>query len=141
MKKLLALILIVVLAVPASALAADQDPIVGSWYMYYEKSLSPEFADLFQNSDFVVCVYIFTEDGSIVCTESDITGKSGNPIISAAGKWSNENGEYSYSIVGLGTGKALIDEESILVQLQNSNLYMKFRKLIPFDFYADYVTK
>lgn len=138
MKKLITVTLILALLLPAAALAEDPDPIVGAWYLYFDSNVMPEFVQNF-GYDFVVCVYLFMKDGTILTTETDILNGSSQPMFGAAGKWSKEAKDYKYSIVGLGEGKLFIDDERINLQLNATNTYMQLRKLYPFNPYQDYL--
>ena len=42
MKKILSLILILSLIIPVFATAAERDPIIGCWYLYFDKESVPE---------------------------------------------------------------------------------------------------
>ena len=135
MKKLIAAILIMALLLPAAALAAD--PIVGSWYMLYDKTLVPELADSFQNYDLIVSVYSFMEDGTIIGTENDIKDGVSTPFCRGVGKWDKALFSYKYSIVGLGSGDAKISDGFLCLKTA-SGPYLKLRKMEPYNPYTDY---
>lgn len=139
MKKLLCVLLIIALLVPVMAFA--DDPIVGVWYLLYDKSECPEMAPNFQNVDYAVCAYIFMEDGSIYLAEHDITNSISTPISSVSGKWEKSLFNYTYNIIGFGSGNAVIDKDDLLLQMQNSTVYVKLHRMIPYDPYGDYVMK
>ena len=142
MKKLLTVILILALLLPAAAWADDLDPIVASWYMVYDTQLYPEMAANFPGIDFAIAIYTFRSDGRVMCTENDVSGDTGTPMYNVAGKWSKENGTYNYSIIGLGEGTVLLENDQILLSLkQYQGAYMRLHKMIPFDPYSDYVIK
>ena len=138
MKKLIAITLILALILPAVALAEDPDPIVGAWYLYFDSNVTPEFVANF-NYDFIVGVYLFMKDGTILSTETDIKDGSSQPLFGAAGKWSKESKDYKYSIIGLGEGTAYVADERIGLQLSGTTTYMELRKLYPFNPYQDYL--
>ena len=104
MKKLLAFILILALLLPAAALAED---IVGTWYMLYDKTVVPEMAASFDNCDLIVASYSFMPDGSIILTENDVKDGNSEPHYGPTGKWEANGSEYTYSIMGLGSGRAV----------------------------------
>ena len=142
MKKLLAVILIMGLILPAAALAEDPDPIVGSWYLLYDKSLFPEMASTFNGSDIAISVYWFMENGTIMSTENSITGTSGAPSFITAGRWSKSVDSYNYGVIGLGEGTALVEDDKILLSLPGSDgYYMVMHRMIPFDPYHDYLMR
>ena len=142
MKKLLAVVLILALLLPVAALADDTaDPIIGHWYLLFDKNVSPELASNFQDNDYIFMIFSFLSDGTILQSEIDIKDKTGNPYSGSAGKWERSGYDYSYSIIALGSGKALLEGDSLLLQMQNSTIYLKLHKLIPLDAYNDYVFK
>ena len=137
MKKLLALVLILALLLPAAALA--EDPIVGHWYMLFDKEAAPEFASTFGNSDFVIMVLSFLSDGTVFQSESDVIDKTGTATANPAGKWEKKGSKYEYSVLVLGSGAAMIEDGYLILQIQESDIYLRLRKLEPTDFYKDYV--
>ena len=140
MKKLIALLLILIMILPAASLAEDRDPIVGCWYMYYEKESFPELAETYNNNDYIIMVLIFTGDGTILTNETDIKDKAGTPVTYSAGKWQKNGSSYKFSIIGIGQGLIEIENDCILLQpSEYQNIFMKFRKLVPFDPYSDYI--
>lgn len=142
MKKLIALAMILILIVPASALAVDRDPIIGGWYMCYDEKVTPEMASNFSGFDKIFAIYDFTEDGTIMLLEVDLKEGKGTPVYSAAGKWSKENDKYKYSIIGLGQGTAFIKDRELYLALDNVSarqMYLKIRRIEYFDPYSDYV--
>ena len=141
MIKLLAVLLIFALLLPALALADDLDPIVGHWYFLYDSNVSPELAPNFGDYDFIILVYSFLADGTILQAEIDVKDKSGTPFSSAAGKWEKDGYNYSFSIIGFGSGKAFIENDCLLLETQTPNIYLRVRKLAPFDAYSDYVIR
>lgn len=141
MKKLIAVIMILILVVPAAALA-DRDPIVGSWYFLYDKSVYPELASSFGNADVSFSVYWFTESGTIMSTDLSATGTTGEASFATAGRWSKADYGYTYSIIAIGEGTVLLDDDRILLSLQSvDNYYMAMPRMVPFNPYRDYVRK
>lgn len=142
MKKLIAFIMILAMLMPAAAMAADPDPIVGSWYLLYDKSLFPEMASTFNGADIAISVYWFMENGTIMSTENSITGTSGVPKFITAGRWSKSADSYNYGVIGLGEGTALVEDDKILLSLPGSDgYYMVMHRMIPFDPYHDYLMR
>ena len=141
MKKLIAVIMILALLAPAAVLA-DRDPIVGSWYFLYDKALYPEFASTFGDADVSMSVYWFTESGAIMSTDLAASGTSGESSFLTAGRWSRADNGYNYSIVAIGEGTILLEDDSILLSLPNmENYYMVMRRMVPFNPYRDYIRK
>lgn len=136
MKRLFTIFLILALILSAAALA--EESIVGCWYMLYDKTKAPEMAPNFQNYDYIISSYLFTEDGTIYLSEVDIKDGTGTPVFSAVGKWSKELSGYHYSMLAFGEGAAKIDNDGIWMQLQSSNVYLLLRKMTPYDPYNDY---
>lgn len=140
MKKFLCLILIVALLIPVVAFA--DDPIVGTWYMLYDKNKVPEMASNFQNCDLIISTYSFLSDGSIYLAEHDVTDKNSVPMSAVAGKWEKQTFDYTYNVIGLGSGKAIVDKDEIYLEINStSHLYLKLRRMLPYDPYSDYVVK
>lgn len=137
MKKLLALILILALAVPAAAGADDRDPLIGCWYSVYDKELVPEMAANFDNCDMVIMIYYFADDGLVYSLVNNITSNKGTPLYGGMGKWENNNGEYTFSLIGFGNGTLTIEDDMIWLNLQNS-YDVGLRKMEPFSPYTDY---
>ena len=86
MKKLITIILILAMLVPAAALA--DYTIAGSWYMYYDKSTAPEISEsMFDGNDKAICVYCFEDNGTINFLEFDGKDYKYTSKIQIAGKW------------------------------------------------------
>ena len=139
MRKLLALILILALTVPAAALAYD-DQIVKAWYFYYDKNVTPEMAASFGEYDNMLTIYFFMEDGTITSVNCNVQNKTGETSYLAAGKWEKDGDNYKYSIIGVGQGRCFIENDDLLLQLKDS-LYMRLRSLTFYSPYEDYVIK
>ena len=137
MKKLFCLLFVLVL-LPIVAFADDD--IVGSWYMCFDKNATPEFASAFQDCDVIISVYTFWADGTITLFENDITDKSGTPIYTPTGKWEKTSSGYTYSIISLGSGAAIVDNDYIYLEV-STPVYLRLHKLIPLDPYTDYSRK
>lgn len=141
MKKLITIILILAMLLPAAALAEDRDPIVGSWYMLYDKSLYPEMAANFSNTDLIIMIFSFQEDGTVIVTENDITNGVSKASGAVAGKWEKGDPLYKYSILGMGQGDAYVDEGCIYLNIgtEDQRGYFRMRKMEPMNPYADYI--
>jgi len=139
MRKLITITLILALLIPAAALADDQDPIIGCWYLYYDAYIYPEFASTYGNVESEVSIYYFLPNGSIMLLDNPIKGESSTPTYSGCGRWQKTDNGYTYSLVGLGEGDARITDNGVELQLPGSTVYMVMRSLIPFNPYADYI--
>lgn len=142
MKKLIALALILVMLFPAAVMAADRDPIIGGWYMFFDSAETPEVASNFSGYDRIFSVYDFLDNGTIMILEADIKNNMSTPVYLASGKWSNENGTYHYSITGLGENTCYIKDNAIFLRVEYLSarpFYMKLRRMEYYDPYGDYV--
>ncbi len=140
MKKLIIVALVLALLLPAAALAEDPDPIIGTWYMFFDRFATPEFSSNFPDVDYVLMTLTFTEDNVILYNEIDILDKVSTPSSSAIGKWEKKGSKYEYSAMMLGSGEALVNFNYILLSVQD-NIRMRFWKLNPLDPYKDYVIR
>jgi len=137
MKKLITIILILALILPAAALAADHSP-VGVWYMCYSKAATPEFASNFgEENDYALEILFLTEDGTVLKLVHDVAGKTGNPSFGAAGKWEKTSDGFTFAIAGFGSGKMKVEENNIYLQISEHN-YLKLRKMYFYDPYKDF---
>ena len=137
MKRAFCIFLAVLFLIPCFSLAEDK--IIGSWYFYYSKTSYPEFSSSYSDADHLINIYTFLEDGTILCTANTITGSSGTPLFSSVGKWENKFYGYDYSIIGLGSGSAMVSGDVLLLKPVNYDYAIQLRKLFPFDFYHDYI--
>jgi len=140
MKKLLAIILLIAVLLPAAALA-DPDPIVGSWYLCYDKLEAPEMAYTFEGYDKVIVIYNYTEEGYISVLEGDINGMSCSPVFYTAGKWEKTDTGYKCSIIGSGEINLILEGDYLFSQIPDSVGYMTMRRIIPLNPYKDVVRK
>ena len=138
MKKVLALILILAVLVPAAALS-DRDPILGCWYIFIDSGLYPEIAGNMSGYDNALSLYYFTEDGIIYILENDVKDNMSTPLFQGNGKWTKSGNEYSYSLIGIGEGKLVIKDDILEIWNPNGEAAMKLRRIVPFNPYADYV--
>ena len=139
MKKFLAVFLI--LSLLPVAVIAEQDPIIGNWYMLLEvkgsifESSIPDCTQMF-------LLLTFEENGNIIWSEQDYNGESVNAIQpNVFGQWKKEGSEYSVSIVSVGTEKAFFEDNILYVAAFSPDLYFGFRKLVPLDLYNDIYRK
>ena len=64
MKKILSLILILALAVPALALAENTDPIVGAWYVLFDYKELPSQPAI-EGKDYMLNMFFFEPSGAM----------------------------------------------------------------------------
>lgn len=143
MKKLLCFLLIVSLFVPSAVIADDPDPIVGCWYLYYDKSITPEMESAFPGYDKLICIYIFSDSGVINLTGASIVGSVGTPEYTPGGKWVKDGDHYKISLIGFAENAAsYCENDCILLSIEGTNgICMKLKKLYNFNPYQDYVMK
>ena len=140
MKKLLAFILILVLLLPAAAWA-ETDPIVGQWYYMFDFEQYSELSSAFPGYNNIVNIYSFTKDAIINCLEGHVTTDGTiSSTYTPVGKWEKKDGKYTYSIVGVGQDILIVENDELFLKMP-SGLYMKCRRLVTFDPYADYVMR
>lgn len=137
MKKFMIALILLTLSL-SFALAEDPDSVVGTYYLFYDKSATPEMATSFGAYDRMIAVYSFLSDGSIVCLEHDVLDGSGTPFFGSAGKWEPNGQNYKYNIIGFGSGELKLYDDYVMIQINETTTYMKLRKLIPMDPYHDY---
>ena len=141
MKKLITLILILALFLPAAALAADPDPIVGGWYVSFDYRDSPYKDPSIEGKDYMFYILFFQDDGLISGVSGEHLTESGLTANAAGlGKWSNENGVYTASIIGLGSINPVFDGDRLLVEMASS-VYYSMRRLEIGSWYTDLVIR
>ena len=138
MKKLLVLILALVLLCP-SAIAADVDPVVGYWYMYVDGKQYPEYMANIGNYDSVADLYYFSESGTVSLLENAIVSASATPTFKNCGKWKKNMFSYKYSIFGFGDGSFSLDGDLMKLQFSTPPITLLLRRLVPFNPYKDFV--
>lgn len=138
MRKLIAVVLVILLLLPAAALAAD--PIVGCWYVHMDLKTYPELRATYGNYDTIVDLYFFDESGVIRAIEGVITDGACTPTFGGVGKWEKNLFGYNVSLLGFGDSTMTVSGDEAKMKLSNSgmDLTMKFRRLVVFDIYNDY---
>lgn len=139
MRKLIAVILILSLLLPAAALASD--PIVGCWYLYIDLIEHPEMKPTYGDYDRIVDIYIFDASGTISLIEGTVTNGMCTPTFTGQGKWEKSLFDYKVSIVGIGETTMTVNGDQALLVIPNAAVKasMKMRRLVQFDMYSDYV--
>jgi hypothetical protein len=143
MRKLITLLLIAALLLPALALAEDPDPIVGPWYSYIDLIEYPELKSIYgEEIERIFMLYYFTEDNMILESDTAITGHEGSQTFSISGRWEKDETGYAISITGLGTNHSVIKDGCLMIGIGNfGNLsgYMRAYPITHFSPYTDYV--
>ena len=120
MKRLITIILILAMLLPAAALA-DPDPIVGAWYVMldYRQSPTPDYT----GKTYMLYIMIFEEDGAISCISGEHLATGLYASGSTIGSWKNESGKYSVRVIGIEPGYAEFSEDRLLVQMTTNVWY------------------
>lgn len=141
MKKLITLLLILALALPALALAEEPDPIVGGWYLFHDNSKYPEMASNFGNNDYVFSIYFFSTDETVYLLESDIKDGASTPVFMSAGTWQKAEGELKYNCKLIGFGEVIIQltKSGEMYLASQSGVYLHMKWAFPFNPYEDFV--
>ena len=137
MKKLITIILILAMLLPAVVLADDLDPIVGCWYMYADKNIIPEFMSFYADADSELSVYYFLENGSVMLLDNIVTNGTGTPTFTPLGKWEKSGQDYKFSLLQLGEGTLRVSGDEMYLPAQGSNMFMIMRRIICFNPYKD----
>lgn len=141
MKKIL-ILFSVLLFIPLLSFAESPDPIVGCWYLYYDSLKTPEMYSAFPDKDNALSVYYFNSDGSIYVLNADVSDNKCTPSYGFSGKWQNINGLYVVSMIGSGKTTALVNDDELLLKILDvDDYYVRYKKLLYFDPYMDYVKK
>jgi len=137
MKKLIVIILALALILPVVSLA-DPDPIVGSWYVFYNASVFPETQSWMNNNDAGYWIYIFDESGDIYYYTMMRSGLVFTPQSGQIGKWIKKDNEYSISKLGYGEGfRAYFDGTDLFAQFGTNSTFYRLRRMDAFDPYND----
>lgn len=139
MKKLITVILVLALLLPAAALGSDPDPIVGYWYMFIDLKAYPELSAAYGDYDHLISLYYFDESGVIYLLENDVKAGSASPVFTGGGKWEKAQDGYNVSIIGLGETTLSISDDIALLNVTKYSVSAKLRKIITFNPYTDYV--
>ena len=141
MKKLVTIILILALLLPAAAGALGKnDRIVGFWYMFMDGTYYPEVAASYGGYDYALSAYFFSPDGTISLLENDIKDGVATPTFMSCGKW-EKSGFNKYSAQILGIGDCTIDIEdngNMYLTLLSTKMKVHLRLMIYADPYRDY---
>lgn len=138
MRKLITMILILALALPALTLAEEPDPIVGCWYTFIDNSRYPELMKNYGDYDYVLSAYLFAEDGKIYLLENDVKDGAATPVFYCCGAWDKAQDirKYNYKIMGIGEGTIRLEEGGDMYLIMG-DLSLHFRMMFPFSPYRD----
>ena len=137
MKKLLLILAVIVLVLPAAAMAADPDPIVGSWYVFFDRDLGMENAQYFENKDQYLQVYTFHQKARITRLDHSVLVGIGKQGYTTVGRWIKDDDGYLLQLVNEEDKKAFIDHGDLFVE-DSDGLFFRMRRLAQFDPYEDY---
>ena len=137
MKRFLSLFLVLIFCISFSS-AEEKDPIIGAWYImldYEQGPSSPESSD----KNYMIYVLFFDEDGTVNALSGEELKSTGfycqgSPV----GKWSNDKGSYTVSIMGFGTDNPTIENDRLLFKVIDS-VYYSMHRLDMCDWYTDIV--
>ena len=120
MKKLITLLLILAMLLPAAALA-DRDPIVGTWYVY---SGIAEKVELRKDIYLEINLFHFAEDGYIFSSTYDISeeGITTAKDYQKIGMWTNDNGRYYVNIGLKGPQELTCDGDSLFFPVSDYSI-------------------
>ena len=139
MKKLITIILVLALILPAAALA-ERDPIVGYWYMYVDGNAYPELAANFGDYDSILSMFYFAEDGTVMILENAMKDGAATPRFANQGKWEKNLFAYSFNIIGFGDGKITVKDDRIEFAPSSYNgVKIPLLKIVTFNPYKDYI--
>ena len=136
MKKLIAVILILALLLPAAALAAD--PIMGAWYIMLDYSAYPADSG---GKSLLLYVLLFDNQGKVFATTTEIMmDNTVNSLGDCVGEWSNNDGVYTVSLIGIGTSNPTIEDDRLIIKMYE-NIHYSMRKLDFGSWYTDLVMR
>ena len=139
MKKLFCLLLVLLL-VPFSTFADDPDPIVGAWYIMLDYTEYPQTADT-ENKNYMFYMMIFEENGTISGVSGESLKTTGLYASgSAIGTWSNDNGKYTFNMIGVGSNAAEFDGDRLLVQM-TTNVWYSMQRMNKGNWYSDLIIR
>ena len=127
MKRILTVLLILALILTAhAAMADDTDPVVGSWYIFF--NFVDGTAPISIGIDYSVIVFTALEDGSVWSMEIDYTGENAEMIgpFKTDG-WTNNAGKYTVCVVPGVSGAAYLQGSNLYVQLSDGTFYLAYR--------------
>ena len=138
MKKLITIIMILALILPAVAMASPMDNT--SWYMYVDYSKYPEVQEQYGLHDHGISILTFLADHTVIRVEYRIKDSKISLVSITYGTWEHmSNLRYKYNIEGLGEGVVKYNRDLYVYLPGSSTDYAIYKKLVKFDFETDYV--
>lgn len=141
MKKLLCLILALAVLIPAAALAADPDPIVGAWYLTLDYRETSSDDPIIAGKKYMVYILIFDESGTVynmVAESNKNLGFYGS--CSTAGAWVQSGGTYVVSLSNIGTCSPTIEDGRLIIRM-TENVWYSMRRLEPGSWTDDLIVR
>jgi len=128
MKRLIAIVLILALAVPA-AVAAENDPIVGGWYIMLDYNHMPYDDTLADGKNYMIYTLFFEESGTISGFSGEsIQGTGFYGYGSTLGTWLKNGDGYTVNIIGIGISNSTIENDRLIL-FASDNIYYSMRRL------------
>ena len=133
MKKLIAVLLILAVLIPVTAIA-ERDPIVGTWYIY---SGIVDDSELREQAYFELSLFHFTEDGNIFSSTYDVSDKGITTVkdYKVIGLWTVKDGKYFVNIWMTGAKEVEIEANSIFIPV--NDYYIRIKKLDEVNYVTD----
>lgn len=128
MRKLVTIMLILALAVPA-AVAAENDPIVGGWYIMLDYNDMPYDDTLADGKNYMIYMLFFEESGTISGFSGEsIQGAGFYGYGSTLGTWLKNGDGYTVNIIGIGISNSTIENDRLIL-FASDNIYYSMRRL------------
>lgn len=138
MKKLITIILVLAVILPAAAVA-DQDPILGAWYIMldYSQYPAPETA----GKNYMFYIMIFEESGIITGVSGESAQGTGLTVSGGTiGSWVNNGSNYTINMIGIGSNAGEFSGDRLLVQM-TANVWYSMQRMNMGDWYKDMVIR
>lgn len=117
----------------AQAAGADQDPVVGSWYIsFYDPAVAVDEA-------YQLSVFIMNNDYSISSAVIDIKkdGTVGGKYYGTIGLWTKSDGKYLYTVPGSNSIEIKYENDTLLFPVNGA--YYRLRRLETANYTTDYM--
>ena len=139
MKKLLSVVLLLCLLIPA-ACAEEQDPITGAWYIMLDYSEYPATAET-AGKDYMLYIMIFEPSGRISAVSGESLQTTGLYAYgSTVGTWEKNGDAYTVSLIGVGINSAEFSGDRLLVQM-TENVWYSMRRMDLANWYTDMIIR
>lgn len=126
---------------PLSQNPTGKDPIIGSWYIMLDYKEAPQTGET-AGKNYMLYIMIFEESGTISAISGESLESSGLYANgSAVGTWSkDEDGRYTVNILGLGSNKAEISGDRLLVQM-TQDIWYSMQRMNMGGWYTDMILR